>query len=84
MVVLFICATLTCAKGLDPIKLAELQKESTMSKVIDTAYITITRIEGSNRKAMIKGFSKPIFYGLHGGLKKSFTEQSKKRMRKMH
>ena len=78
MTVLFISPTLTSAQDLGPIKLAELQDENIISKVIHTSYITITREEGPTRKAVIKGFSEPIFYGLHGGLKEFYGAEPKK------
>jgi len=40
-----------------------------MGKVIHTSYITITREGGPTRKAIIKGFDEPVFYGVHGGIK---------------
>ena len=73
MVVSFICPILAYAQDLKPIKLVELQKEGTKSKVIATSYITITREEGPTRKAMIKGFSEPIFFGVHGGKQHAAT-----------
>ena len=53
-------------------------KEAIMSKVVHTSEITITREEGPTRKAVIKGFSEPVFYGVHGGVK-SFTVWNHKR-----
>jgi hypothetical protein len=41
-----------------------------MSNIVHTSHITITREEGPTRKAMIEGFSEPIYYGVHGGIKK--------------
>ena len=43
-----------------------------MSKVVHTSHITITREEGPTRKAVIEGFSEPVFYGVHGGIKKFY------------
>ena len=43
-----------------------------MSKVVHTSHITITREQGPTRKAVIKGFSEPVFYGVHGGIKKFY------------
>ena len=40
-----------------------------MGKVIHTSHITITRELGPTRKAVIEGFSEPVFYGVHGGIK---------------
>ena len=49
-----------------------------MSEIIHTSYITITNEEGLTRKAMIKGFSEPVYYGLHGGIKKFYGIEPKK------
>lgn len=43
-----------------------------MSNVVHTSHITITREEGPTRKAVIEGFAEPVFYGLHGGIKKFY------------
>jgi hypothetical protein len=49
-----------------------------MSKVVHTSHITITREQGPTRKAVIEGFSEPIFYGIHGGIKKFYGEEPQK------
>jgi hypothetical protein len=46
-----------------------LAKEETMSKVVHQSQITITREKGPTRKAHIKGFGEPVYYGVHGGIK---------------
>lgn len=38
-----------------------------MSKIVRQSHITITREKGPTRCAEIKGFDKPVFYGVHGG-----------------
>lgn len=48
-----------------------------MSQIVHTSYITITREEELTRKAMIKGFSEPVFYGMHGGIKKFYGLETK-------
>ncbi|MEJ2364226.1 MAG: hypothetical protein P8075_17210 [Deltaproteobacteria bacterium] len=40
-----------------------------MAKVVHTSHITITRVKGPTRKALIKGFAEPVYYGIHGGIK---------------
>jgi hypothetical protein len=40
-----------------------------MGKIVHTSHITITREKGPTRKAVIKGFAEPIYYGVHGGIK---------------
>lgn len=49
-----------------------------MSEVVHTSYITITPEGGPNRKAVIKGFAEPVFYGVHGGIKKFYGLEPKK------
>jgi len=43
-----------------------------MGEVVHKSRITITRESGPTRKAVIEGFSEPIFYGVHGGIKKFY------------
>ena len=40
-----------------------------MSNVVHRSDITITRENGPTRKAVIKGFDQPVYYGVHGGIK---------------
>ncbi len=40
-----------------------------MAEIIHTSRITITRDRGPIRIATIEGFSDPVFYGVHGGIK---------------
>ncbi|HEY5527987.1 MAG TPA: hypothetical protein VIL51_00880 [Thermoleophilia bacterium] len=43
-----------------------------MGSIIHTSHIVITRENGPTRKAMIRGFKDPIYYGVHGGIKKFY------------
>jgi hypothetical protein len=43
--------------------------EVDMSNVVHRSDITITRENGPTRKAVIKGFDQPVYYGVHGGIK---------------
>jgi hypothetical protein len=43
-----------------------------MGKVVHTSHISITRESGPTRKAVIKGFKDPVYYGVHGGIKKFY------------
>lgn len=43
-----------------------------MGKVIHRSEIRITREKGPTRKAEIKGFGEPVYYGVHGGIKKFY------------
>ena len=40
-----------------------------MSRVVHSSRIIITRERGPTRKAVIEGFSEPVYYGIHGGIK---------------
>jgi len=48
-----------------------------MSHIVHTTRITITREEGPTRKAMIEGFSEPVYYGVHGGIKTFYGHEPK-------
>lgn len=40
-----------------------------MGDIVHQSHITITRVKGPTRKARIKGFDEPVYYGVHGGIK---------------
>ena len=44
-----------------------------MGSVVHQSQIKITREKGPTRKAIIKGFDKPVYYGVHGGIKKFYN-----------
>jgi hypothetical protein len=48
------------------------KKETAMGEVVHRSEITITREKGPTRKAVIKGFDEPVYYGIHGGIKKFY------------
>ena len=43
-----------------------------MGEVIHTSRIKIVREKGPNRRAVIEGFSEPVYYGVHGGIKEFY------------
>jgi hypothetical protein len=43
-----------------------------MASVVHTSRIVITREKGPTRVAMIEGFSEPVRYGVHGGIKRFY------------
>jgi hypothetical protein len=43
-----------------------------MGEIVHTSRITIVRENGPTRKATIEGFDQPIYYGVHGGIKKFY------------
>ena len=48
-----------------------------MANVVHSSHITITRESGPTRKAIIKGFSEPVYYGIHGGIKDFYKIEPK-------
>jgi hypothetical protein len=46
--------------------------ETEMGEIVHTSRITIVRENGPTRKAVIEGFDQPIYYGVHGGIKKFY------------
>jgi hypothetical protein len=44
-----------------------------MGEIVHTSKSSIVRETGPTRKAMIEGFSEPIYYGVHGGIKKFYN-----------
>jgi hypothetical protein len=43
-----------------------------MGEVVHTSRIKIVREIGPTRRATIEGFSEPVYYGVHGGIKKFY------------
>ena len=40
-----------------------------MGNIVHQSEIVITREKGPTRKALIRGFDEPVYYGVHGGIK---------------
>ena len=55
-----------------------IQKEVNMGEVVHTSGIKIVREKGPTRRAMIEGFAEPIYYGVHGGIKKFYKVEPEK------
>jgi hypothetical protein len=49
-----------------------LKGDRAMGKIVHQSRITITREKGPTRKAVIEGFAEPVYYGVHGGIKKFY------------
>lgn len=49
-----------------------------MGDILHTSRIRIVREEGPTRKAFIEGFDEPIYYGVHGGIKRFYGMEPKK------
>jgi hypothetical protein len=47
-------------------------KEELMGEIVHTSRIKIVREKGPTRRAMIEGFDKPVYYGVHGGIKRFY------------
>jgi hypothetical protein len=48
-----------------------------MGKVVHQSEIRVTIEKGPTRKAVIKGFSEPVYYGVHGGIKEFYKMEPK-------
>jgi len=46
----------------------------------DRSYVTHQNCEGkgSNKEAMIEGFNEPVYYGVHGGIKRFYQVEPEK------
>jgi hypothetical protein len=49
-----------------------LKRRMPMGEVVHTPRIRIVRETGPTRRAMIDGFSEPIYYGVHGGIRRFY------------
>lgn len=49
-----------------------------MGKIVHTSRARIVREKGPTRKAVIEGFSEPVYYGVHGGIKKFYNIEPEK------
>jgi len=49
-----------------------------MGKTVHTSRVKIVRERGPTRKATIEGFSEPIYYGVHGGIKHFYKVEPEK------
>ncbi len=49
-----------------------------MGEVVHTSRIKIVREKGPTRRAMIEGFNEPVYYGVHGGIKRFYQIEPEK------
>jgi hypothetical protein len=49
-----------------------------MGEVLHTSRIKIVRVKGPTRKAIVEGFDEPIYYGVHGGIKRFYKVEPEK------
>jgi hypothetical protein len=54
------------------------RKEENMRKIVHTSRIRIVREKGPTRRATIEGFGEPIYYGVHGGIKRFYKVEPEK------
>ena len=55
-----------------------LERGETMGEIIHTSRIRIVREKGPTRRAMIEGFDEPVYYGVHGGIKRFYKVEPEK------
>jgi hypothetical protein len=53
-------------------------KEGAVGKLVHTSRIRIVREKGPTRKAVIEGFNEPVYYGVHGGIKRFYNIEPEK------
>jgi len=49
-----------------------------MGEIVHTSRIKIVREKGPTRRAVIEGFSEPVYYGVHGGIKRFYKVEPEK------
>jgi hypothetical protein len=55
-----------------------VEEEQAMGEVVHTSRIKIVREKGPTRRAMIEGFDEPVYYGVHGGIKRFYKVEPEK------
>jgi hypothetical protein len=55
-----------------------LKRRMPMGEVVHTSRIKIVRENGPTRRAMIEGFDSPVYYGVHGGIKRFYKIEPEK------
>jgi hypothetical protein len=61
-----------------PVRNYSRGRENLMGRIVHTSRIHITREKGPTRKALIEGFSEPVYYGVHGGIKSFYKVEPDK------
>jgi hypothetical protein len=49
-----------------------------MREVVHTSRIKVVREQGPTRRAIIEGFAEPVYYGVHGGIKRFYKVEPEK------
>jgi hypothetical protein len=53
-------------------------RRKVMEEIVHISRIKIVREKGPTRRAMIEGFNEPIYYGVHGGIKRFYQIEPEK------
>ena len=56
----------------------EKERGGIMREIVHTSHIKIVREKGPTRRAMIEGFQEPVYYGVHGGIKRFYKVEPEK------
>jgi hypothetical protein len=56
----------------------QIIEEDNMGEIVHTSRIRIVREKGPTRRAMIEGFNEPVYYGVHGGIKRFYKVEPEK------
>ena len=65
-------------RGRMAISVTNIREGETMGEIVHTSRIRIVRERGPTRRAMIEGFDEPVYYGVHGGIKKFYKVEPEK------
>jgi hypothetical protein len=70
--------TYCCKSKLVEVLIRKRPRRDQMGEVVHTSKIKIVREKGPTRRAMIEGFSEPVYYGVHGGIMKFYKVEPEK------
>jgi predicted GIY-YIG superfamily endonuclease len=65
-------------KKVGPLLIKQIKQGGRMGEIVHTSRIKIVREKGPTRRAMIEGFDEPIYYGVHGGIKRFYKIEPEK------
>jgi hypothetical protein len=61
-----------CNSGILKTYKARYRRKAGMGELVHTSHITVVRENGPTRRAIIAGLDEPVYYGVHGGIKKFY------------
>ena len=61
-------------------RITDEEEGGPMGEIVHTSRIRIVREKGPTRRAMIEGFNEPVYYGVHGGIKRFYKVEPEKSM----